>query len=124
LSVRSLFPKLVRPSGHRQRFIAAIAEDLLKRPTESKLSMTVNVKVVSLAMLLSALSSRRATAPNSRSERKEFYSAIRFHALLSQNTRLLVQGNDSLPQTLLAVFTPVQGTVVPLNRLRSQLNGG
>jgi hypothetical protein len=37
---------------------------LLRRPREPKLSMTVNVKVVSLATLLSALPSRRATAPN------------------------------------------------------------
>jgi len=86
--------------------------------------MTVNVKVVSLGTLLSALSSRRATAPNLQIRTQGILFRNTISRATVPNKRLLVQGNDSLPQTLLAVFTPVQGTVVPLSRLRSQLNGG
>ena len=49
------------------------------------------------------------------SRRQEFCSETRFNALVSRNTPLLVQEDNSLPGAVLADFAPLGASVVLLS---------
>jgi hypothetical protein len=56
-------------------------------------------------------------------ERQEFCSETRFNALVSRNTRLLVQQDNRMPGAVLADFAPLGGAWCCF-RLRLRLKGG